>query len=114
MGRITPSARQFYQETIEDLRRFYRTTLIDSSHRTAFDLLLTDAWEAEQAAMANANIPVLIDRMNLTANVHNRKLLDGLMREIRIREAKLKELQAELTLLKERLGARAAQEAPRP
>src|SRR5712692_307694 len=100
MGRITPSARQLYQETIDDLRRFYRTTLMDSSHRAAFDLLLKDAWESEQAAMANSNIPVVIDRMNLTANVHNRKLLDALLREVQAKEAAIKKINAELAELK--------------
>ena len=52
MGRITPSPRQLYEATVEDLRRFYRGALIDNSHRAAFDLLLRDAWEPEQAAMA--------------------------------------------------------------
>src|SRR5438552_3094338 len=102
MGRITPSPRQLYEATVEDLRRFYRGALIDSSHRTAFDLLLRDAWESEQAAMANSNIPVVIDRMNLTANVHNRKLLDALLREVQAKEAAFKKINAELAELKGR------------
>ena len=96
MGRITPSPRQLYEATVEDLRRFYRGALIDNSHRAAFDLLLRDAWESEQAAMANSNIPVVIDRMNLTANVHNRKLLDALLREVQAKEAAIKKINAEL------------------
>src|SRR5437016_13843227 len=101
MGRITPSPRQLYEATVEDLRRFYRGALIDNSHRAAFDLLLRDAWESEQAAMANSKIPVVIARMNLTANVHNRKLLDALLREVQAKEAALKKINTELAELKE-------------
>lgn len=103
MGRITPSARQLYQETVDELRRLYRGALIDRSHRDAFDFLLRDAWEAEQAAMANANIPVIIDRLNLTANVHNRKMLEKLMRELQQREDAINELRLELRALKEKV-----------
>lgn len=102
--RITPSARQLYQETVDDLRRLYRDALIDRSHRDAFDLLLSDAWEAEQAAMANANLPVVIDRMNLMANVHNRKLLELLLRDLHQKEAAIKGLQQQLASLRERLS----------
>ena len=103
MGRITPSPRQLYEATVEDLRRFFRGALIDNSHRAAFDLLLKDAWESEQAAMANSNIPVVIDRMNLlTANVHNRKLLDALLREVQAKETAIKKINAELAELKEK------------
>jgi len=50
--------------------------------------------------MANSNIPVVIDRMNLTANVHNRKLLDALLREVQAKEASIKKINAELAELK--------------
>lgn len=106
MGRITPSARQLYQETVDDLRRQYRSALIDSSHREAFDLLLKDAWEAEQAAMANANLPVVIDRLNLTANVHNRKLLESLNRELQKHETLIKDLQLQLAAFKEKIRSK--------
>lgn len=103
MGRITPSARALYKETINELISKYRDSLIDQGHRQAFDLLLKMAWEAEQAAMANSNIPVVIDRLNLTANLHNRKLLEVLAKKVEEQEQTIKMLKEALSQIKAQL-----------
>ena len=72
MGRITPPFRQTYQETLEQLRNSYVALLRDPANRRGFDLLLREAWDKEHAAMSNSELPLVLDALNLTANVHNR------------------------------------------
>lgn len=50
MGRITPSFRQLYEETISELKTELQAALVDLGHKKAFDLLLREAWNPEQAA----------------------------------------------------------------
>jgi hypothetical protein len=71
MGRITPPFRQTYQETLEQLRSNYVALLRDPTNRKGFDLLLREAWDREHAAMGNSELPLVLDALNLTANVHN-------------------------------------------
>ncbi len=103
MGRITPSPRTLYEETVEELKSQYRSSLVDQGHRQAFDLLLKQAWETEQAAMANSNIPVVIDRLNLTSNLHNRKLVEALTKKVEEMEEAIVALERELLELKAQL-----------
>lgn len=103
MGRITPSARTLYEETIDELKSKYQSSLVDSGHRQAFDLLLKQAWETEQAAMANSNIPVVIDRLNLTSNLHNRKLIEALAKKVEEKERTIKALKEEISQLRAQL-----------
>jgi len=103
MGRITPSPRTLYEETVEELKSQYRSSLVDQGHRQAFDLLLKQAWETEQAAMANSNIPVVIDRLNLTSNLHNRKLVEALSKRVEEMEEAIEALERELLELKAQL-----------
>ena len=103
MGRITPSPRTLYEETVEELKSLYRSSLVDQGHRQAFDLLLKQAWETEQAAMANSNIPVVIDRLNLTSNLHNRKLVEALSKRVEEMEEAIVALERELLELKAQL-----------
>ncbi|MDQ3903665.1 MAG: hypothetical protein M3247_08505 [Thermoproteota archaeon] len=51
MGRITPSFRQLYEEIISELRTELQAALVDLGHKSAFDLLLKEAWNPAQAAM---------------------------------------------------------------
>jgi hypothetical protein len=51
MGRIAPPFRQLYQETISDLTTELKAALVDLGHKSAFDLLLKEAWNPEVAAM---------------------------------------------------------------
>jgi len=108
LGRITPSARVLYEETVNELKSQYQGSLVDQGHRHAFDLLLKQAWEVEQAAMSNSNIPVVVDRLNLTSNLHNRKLIEALAKKLDEKEQTIKELQEEVSQLKAELYSSAA------
>jgi len=101
MGRVTPPFRQLYQELLERLRRNYLPLLRDPSHRKGFDALLSEAWDREHAAMGNSETPLVLDALNLTANVHNsgaiaelrEALLDG-ERRLEALEERLRRLEA--------------------
>jgi hypothetical protein len=54
MGRIVPPFRELYQVTVSDLQTELKAALVDLGHKSAFDLLLKEAWNPEVAAMSNA------------------------------------------------------------
>ena len=54
MGRITSPFRQLYQETVSDLQTELKAALVYLGHKSAFDLLLKEAWNPEVAAMGNS------------------------------------------------------------
>ena len=83
MGRITPTFRQIYEETISGLKTELQAALVDLGHKSAFDLLLKEAWNPEQAAMGNSSLPTVCDKLNIMASIHNRKLIAALVRELR-------------------------------
>ena len=83
MGRITPTFRQIYEETISGLKTELQAALVDLGHKGAFDLLLKEAWNPEQAAMGNSTLPTACDKLNIMASIHNRKLIVALVRELR-------------------------------
>ena len=60
-----------------------QSALIDLGHKNAFDLLLKEAWNPEQAAMGNSTLPTVCDKLNVMAAIHNRKLIAALVRELR-------------------------------
>jgi hypothetical protein len=82
MGRIVPPFRQLYQETISDLQMELKAALVDLGHKSAFDLLLKDAWNAEVAAMGNSIAPTVLDKLHVMSTIHLRKLIATLVREI--------------------------------
>jgi hypothetical protein len=92
MGRITPSFRQLYEETIAELKSELQAAMVDLGHKSAFDLILKDAWNREQAAMGNSTLPTVCDKLNLMASVHNRKLTATMSKEMREKDVKLKQL----------------------
>src|ERR687897_3594446 len=92
MGRITPSFRQLYEETVAELKSELQSAMVDLGHKSAFDSLLKDAWSREQAAMGNNTLPTVCDKLNLIASVHNRKLTDAMARELKENDVKLKQL----------------------
>jgi hypothetical protein len=61
MGRLTQSFRQLYKETISELKMELQAALVDLGHKSAFDLLLKEAWGPEQAAMGNSTLPTLCE-----------------------------------------------------
>ncbi|MFZ0554392.1 MAG: hypothetical protein WBL67_12840 [Nitrososphaeraceae archaeon] len=92
MGRITPSFRQLYEETVAELKSEFQAAMVDLGHKSAFDLILRDAWSREQAAMGNSTLPTVCDKLNLIASIHNRKLTTGMARELKEKDVKLKQL----------------------
>ena len=92
LGRITPSFRQLYEETIAELKSELQAAMVDLGHKSAFDLILKDAWNREQAAMGNSTLPTVCDKLNLMASVHNRKLTAAISKEMREKDVKIKQL----------------------
>lgn len=67
MGRITPSFRQLYEDiiqTVAELKSELQSAMVDLGHKSAFDLILKDAWSREQTAMGNSTLPTGCDRLN--------------------------------------------------
>jgi hypothetical protein len=101
MGRIVPPFRQLYQETISDLSP---GALVDLGHKSAFDLLLKEAWNPEQAAMGNSTLPTVCDKLNIMASIHLRKLIATLVRENGQRDAIIDKLENTIVSLESRLN----------
>jgi hypothetical protein len=93
MGRISPSFRQLYEETISELKMELQAALVDLGHKSAFDLLLKEAWNPEQAAMGNSTLPTVCDKLNVMASIHNRKLIAALARELNQRDLIINKLE---------------------
>jgi len=92
MGRITPSFRQLYEETVAELKSEFQAAMVDLGHKSAFDSILKDAWSREQAAMGNSTLPTVCDKLNLIASVHNRKLTAAMARELKDKDLKIMQL----------------------
>lgn len=99
MGRITPSFRQLYEETISELKSELQSAMVDLGHKSAFDLILRDAWSREQAAMSNSTLPTVCDKLNLIASIHNRKLTATMARELKEKDVKIDQLTNKVTEL---------------
>ena len=104
MGRITPSFRQLYEETISELRTELQAALVDLGHKGAFDLLLKEAWNPEQAAMGNSTLPTVSDKLNVMASIHNRKLIAALAKELKAKDSQIEELKQNITSLEDKLS----------
>jgi hypothetical protein len=103
MGRISPSFRQLYEETISELKMELQAALVDLGHKNAFDLLLKEAWNPEQAAMGNSTLPTVCDKLNVMASIHNRKLIAALARELNHKDLIIKKLEEKMELIEQRL-----------
>ena len=104
MGRIIPSFRQLYEETISELRTELQAALVDLGHKAAFDLLLKEAWNPEQAAMGNSTLPIVSDKLNVMASIHNRKLIAALAKELKQKDSEIQELKCNITSLENKLN----------
>ena len=104
LGRITPSFRQLYEEIISELRTELQAALVDLGHKSAFDLLLKEAWNPEQAAMGNSTLPTISDKLNVMASIHNRKLIAALSRELKEKDSEIQELRQNITILEDKLN----------
>jgi hypothetical protein len=58
-------------------------------------ILVSDHWRPEGAAMAQANIPAVLDVMNLMASVHNKSASDALRKRVEELEKRLQDLDPE-------------------
>ena len=104
MGRITPSFRQLYEETISEAQDgIAGRVLVDLGHKSAFDLLLKEAWNSEQAAMGNSTLPTVCDKLNITASIHNRKLIAGLVRELNERDSIIEKLEERIVSIEDQI-----------
>jgi hypothetical protein len=101
MGRITPSFRQLYEETVSELKMELQAALVDLGHKSAFNLLLKEAWSPEQAAMGNSTLPTICDKLNIMASVHNRKLIAALTRELSQRDSIIGKLEERIGRLEQ-------------
>ena len=104
MGRITPSFRQLYEEIISELRTELQAALVDLGHKSAFDFLLKEAWNPEQAAMGNSTLPTVSDKLNIMASIHNRKLISALSRELKEKDSEILELRQNINMLENKLN----------
>jgi flavorubredoxin len=104
MGRLTPSFRQLYEETISELKTELQAALVDLGHKSAFDLLLKEAWNSEQAAMGNSTLPTVCDKLNIMASIHNRKLLAALLRQLNERDSIIEKLEERTVSLEDQIN----------
>src|SRR5215204_4903270 len=104
MGRITPSFRQLYEETISEMRTELQAALVDLNHKSAFDLLLKEAWNPEQAAMGNSTLPTVSDKLNVMASIHNRKLIAILTKGLKEKDREIVELKQQVTSLEDKVN----------
>jgi hypothetical protein len=88
---------------LSELKMELQAALVDLGHKSAFDLLLKEAWNPEQAAMGNSTLPTICDKLNLMASVHNRKLIATLTRELNQRDSIIDKLEKRIELLEQRL-----------
>ena len=103
MGRITPTFRQIYEETISGLKTELQAALVDLGHKSAFDLLLKEAWNPEQAAMGNSSLPTVCDKLNIMAAIHNRKLVAALVRELREKDEIIEKFEERIIVIENQL-----------
>jgi hypothetical protein len=106
MGRIVPPFRQLYQETISELQMELKAALVDLGHKSAFDLLLKEAWNPEVAAMGNSTLPTVCDKLNVMSIIHLRKLVATLVRESGQRDAIIEKLEERIGLIEQILRER--------
>jgi TolA-binding protein len=104
MGRITPSFRQLYEETISEMRTELQAALVDLNHKSAFDLLLKEAWNPEQAAMGNSTLPTVSDKLNVMASIHNRKLIVILTKRLKEKDREIEELKQQVSSLEDKVN----------
>ena len=99
-----PPFRQLYQETVSDLQTELKAALVDLGHKSAFDLLLKEAWNPEVAVMGNSTLPTVLDKLNVMSTIHLRKLIATLVRENGQRDAVIAKLEERIGVLEIRIN----------
>jgi hypothetical protein len=74
------------------------------NHKSAFDLLLKEAWNPEQAAMGNSTLPTISDKLNVMASIHNRKLIAVLTKGLKEKDLEIEDLKQRVSSLEERVN----------
>jgi hypothetical protein len=78
--------------------------LVDLGHKSAFDLLLKEAWNPEVAAMGNSTLPTVLDKLNVMSTIHLRKLIATLVRQNGQRDAVIEKLEERIKVLEDWLN----------
>jgi hypothetical protein len=104
MGRIMPPFRQLYQETVSELQTELKAALVDLGRKSAFDLLLKEAWNPQVAALGNSSLPTVCDKLNVMSTIHLRKLIATLVRENGQRDAVIDKLEERIGILEDKLN----------
>jgi hypothetical protein len=99
-GQNNTIIRLLYEEIISELRTELQAALVDLGHKSAFDLLLKEAWNPEQAAKGNSTFPTVSDKLNVVASIYNRKLIAALSRELKEKDVEIQDLRQSITHLK--------------
>jgi hypothetical protein len=86
------------------MRSDLQAALVDLGHKNAFDLLLKEAWNPEQAAMGNSTLPTVIDKLNVMASIHNRKMIAALIRELKEKDSIIEEMGQKINSLETMIG----------
>jgi hypothetical protein len=89
---------------VSDLTTELKGALVDLGHKSAFDLLLKEAWNPEVAAMGNSTLPTVLDKLNVMSTIHLRKLIATLVRENCQRDAVIGKLEERIGVLESRLN----------
>jgi hypothetical protein len=74
------------------------------NHKSAFDLLLKEAWNPEQAAMGNSTLPTVSDKLNVMASIHNRKMIAVLGKGLKEKDLGIEDLKQRVSSLEERVN----------
>jgi len=93
-----------YEETVSELRTELQAALVDLNHKSAFDLLLREAWNPEQAAMGNSTLPTISDKLNVMASIHNRKLIAVLAKGLKERHLEIEDLKQRVSSLEGKIN----------
>jgi hypothetical protein len=89
---------------VSDLQTELKAALVDLGHKSAFDLLLKEAWNPEVAAMGNSTLSTVLDKLNVVSTIHLRKLIATLVRENDQRNAVIGKLEERIGVLESRLN----------
>jgi TolA-binding protein len=74
------------------------------NHKSAFGLLLKEAWNPEQAAMGNSTLPTISDKLNVMASIHNRKMIAVLGKGLKEKDLGIEDLKQRVSSLEERVN----------
>ena len=89
---------------MSELRTEQQAALLDLGYKSAFDLLLKEAWNPEQAAMGNSTLPTVSDKLNIMASIHNRTLIAALSRELKERDSEIQQLRQNIMSLESKIN----------